>query len=428
MAATESRAALAVPHHSFGIGERCTRIAARQLVDHRQFEAPAGPDPCGKQAARQRRDDRDGDQERKHDRYRNRDRDVAEKLADLEVHRQDRHEHQNRGQRRDQDRAPDLARAPQRGFARRHAALAQSVDVLQHDDGRIDDHAHGEGDAGERHDIERTPEHGHGNEGAHDGDGNRQRDDQRRPPGPQKQQQHDRGKRAADDDVLPHEPDGGQDVIGFVIDLLHDEALGRQQGYVKFGDGGAHAFHGLDDIGPGLALGVHHDGVGAEPADARARLRIAVGHFGNVADRHAPDPPGGAVRLRAQHDRAHRFRRVQFALSADEVAPFAFFDIACGDRGVRRPELLRDLGDGQAELRHPLRQHDDMQLALDPAEEIGPGDALHALQPVLDHLLDKIAIGVTGRELSFAVWIANQAMELSSAPAVRNVGRSASSG
>ena len=43
-------------------------------------------------------------------RDRDRNRDVAEQLPDLQLHHQDRNEHHDRGERRHQHRAPDLAR------------------------------------------------------------------------------------------------------------------------------------------------------------------------------------------------------------------------------------------------------------------------------------------------------------------------------
>ena len=129
--------------------------------------------------AGERRDEGDGDHQGQQHRDRNGDRDIAEQLAGLELHHQDGYKHKNRRQRRDEHRAPHLAGALIGGFGSRQAALAQAVDVLQHDDGGIDHHADGEGEAGQGHHIDRAPEERHGDERAYHRNRNRDGDDHR---------------------------------------------------------------------------------------------------------------------------------------------------------------------------------------------------------------------------------------------------------
>ena len=73
------------------------------------------------------------------------DSDIAKKLPDLQFHDQDGDEDHDRGQSRNEDGAPNLGCAPIGGLAPAHALFAQAVDVLQHHNGCVDDHADGEG-------------------------------------------------------------------------------------------------------------------------------------------------------------------------------------------------------------------------------------------------------------------------------------------
>ena len=86
--------------------------------------------------------------------------------------------------------------------------------VLDHDDGRIDHRADGNGDAAERHDVRGQAEPHHGQE--REDDGNRQCDDgdQRRADMPEKDKAHE-----GDDDALLDEL-FAQSIDGALVDQL----------------------------------------------------------------------------------------------------------------------------------------------------------------------------------------------------------------
>ena len=71
-------------------------------------------------------------------------RDIPEELADFELHDQDRDEDHHGRQCRHHDRTPDLACPEIGGVLDVSAFLPEAEDVLQHNDGRVDDHAHRE--------------------------------------------------------------------------------------------------------------------------------------------------------------------------------------------------------------------------------------------------------------------------------------------
>ena len=85
------------------------------------------------------------------------------------------------------------------------AELPQAENILQHDDCGVDHHADGEGNAGQRDDIDGTAECGHGNERPDDGNRDRETDHQRGIATTQEQVKHQRGQDAADPDILAHQ-------------------------------------------------------------------------------------------------------------------------------------------------------------------------------------------------------------------------------
>ncbi len=70
-------------------------------------------------------------------------------------------------------------------------------DVLQHDDGVIDQHAHTERQSAEGHDIQREPAEGHDDKGHHDRDGNGRADNKCAAHVAEKQVHHHHGQDSA---------------------------------------------------------------------------------------------------------------------------------------------------------------------------------------------------------------------------------------
>ena len=97
---------------------------------------------------------------------------------------------------------------------------------------------------------------------------NRDGDDQRAAPAPQKQQDHDGGKARGDDGFANHAADGGADEQGLIGDRLYFER-GRKRG----GDLRQQAAHLLDDVERGGVANL-------QDAEQRAALAIAADDVG----------------------------------------------------------------------------------------------------------------------------------------------------
>ena len=98
---------------------------------------------------RQRHDDRHGDGH--HQRHR----ELAQHASGDAAHEQHRNEGGDQRHADGDDGEADLPRADERGLHRRHAALDVAVDVLDHDDGVVDDEADGDGEGHQRQVVHR---------------------------------------------------------------------------------------------------------------------------------------------------------------------------------------------------------------------------------------------------------------------------------
>ena len=83
---------------------------------------------------------------------------LAEERAGQPAGEAERREHGGERQRHGDHRAGDLLHADDRGVERRQALLDVAVDVLDHDDGVVDDEADGQHHGEEREEVERVAE------------------------------------------------------------------------------------------------------------------------------------------------------------------------------------------------------------------------------------------------------------------------------
>jgi hypothetical protein len=174
------------------------------------------------QAGGQHRREREADEQRDRDRERHRDAEALQEPPDDAVHERHWQEHGHERERRREDREPDVARRQDRGHEGLVALLLDEADdVLQHDDGVVDDDPDGEREGEQRDDVQREPGHPHRREGADDRDRDRERGDERAPDVAEEDQDDERGEGRAEDQVLADgahaRPNGG----GVVADDLH---------------------------------------------------------------------------------------------------------------------------------------------------------------------------------------------------------------
>ena len=383
-----------VSHHGAGKGDDGLGKAARQGVEPGNAARRDGGRRLAQKPVGKRRDQGNGDDQRQHDGDRDGDRDVAEQLSDLQFHDQDGSEDQDRGHGRHKDGAPHLLGALVRRFARRASLLAQPVDVFEHDDGGVHHHAHGEGDAGQGDHVDR-PSHGrHGDKGADHGNRNGQRYDEGGGARAQEDQQNDRGKGAADVNILLHQVDCRVDVYGLGVDLFEGQARPRQHRLVELDHRLLEPFHDLDDVGAGLAYRVEGHGDVAEVANGRRRVLESELDVGDVADGDPGDASRRGILGGAQQYRLDLVDGLELALGAHDVAALSFFHVTGRHRGVGAAQGAYHLRNRQPVARHARRIDDDLHLALAAPVDVAPRHAGDALQAVLDDVFDEVAVGV----------------------------------
>ena len=187
--------------------------------------------------------------------------------------------------------------------------------------------------------------------------------------------------------------DGRFDIDGFVIDDLQLDARTLERPFVQ----GRHRLldpvHDLDHVGAGLAHRVAPACRPAQVADGAPRFLEGECDIGNIADGDAGQPSGGRIDIAAHHHLANPLDVHQLALGTHHIAPLAFVQLSRRDIGVGFTQYGGHVGDGQPVSRHALGIDGDAQLELVAAAHIDQCHARDALQPVLDDVLDEVAIG-----------------------------------
>jgi hypothetical protein len=118
-----------------------------------------------------------------------------------------RHEHDADAKRRHERRNADLAGADQDRFLERSAEMQVAFDVLDRHDRLVDEDAHRQREAAERHQVERLAHGLEQQDRRQDRQRDRQRDDQRGSPVAEEQQHHRGRERRGDQRLADHAPD-----------------------------------------------------------------------------------------------------------------------------------------------------------------------------------------------------------------------------
>ena len=200
------------------------------------------------QEVAQQRHERHGDGERAENEEGDGQAEVLEDLTRDAAGEAERQEHRDGGEGRGGQRERDLLRALD---AAGHAVVSlgrPAVDVFEHDDGVIHDHADAHGDAAEAHHVERQVADVHQHEHREDAHGHGDRDGHGRAAAAQEQPHHERRKHDAEDDALERGVDGDVDVLARDVgDGVVDGAVLRRQLLHRRG----HRLGGLDLVRAG---------------------------------------------------------------------------------------------------------------------------------------------------------------------------------
>ena len=150
----QQRLALVAQHPNAGCGDR-PRPCGRAGREKRRDSALSPPPLVAQQPAAHHRRQRQRHDGRGHHRDGEREREFAEHAADQAGHEQQRDEHRDQRQRQRYHGEADFAGAAQRRVERLLAVLHVADDVLDHDDGVVDDEAGADGQRHQRQVVER---------------------------------------------------------------------------------------------------------------------------------------------------------------------------------------------------------------------------------------------------------------------------------
>ncbi len=206
----------------------------------------------GAQRGRQRQ----GKERREENRDRQRHRELAVDPARGSGEERHRHEHRDQHQGDADDRSGDLAHRLARGFKRGETFLAHdTLDILDHDDGVIDQNPDRQHHAEQRQNVDRKAEQPQTQTRACKRNRHHQSRDQRRPPALQEQVHDEENQHHRLDQRLDHFVDRGlHERRGVVGDRPADVV--RQAGF-QLGHAGLHALGRGERIGPGAQLHRH---------------------------------------------------------------------------------------------------------------------------------------------------------------------------
>ena len=226
-------------------------------------------------------------------------RELLEEAADNAPHEQQRDEHRRQGHGHGENRKPDLLGAMQRRGKGRFAHFHVTDDVLQHDDGVVDDEPDAQRQGQQGQVVHRVPQQVHDAEGADDAERQGQTGDDRRGEIAQEQEDHQDHQRQAQQqgelNLVHRLANGGGPVVEDVqLDRRRQVGLERGQ---ELADGIAN----FDRVGAGLALNGQDDrGLMVRVVVVPRACPVVLDPIDGAAD--VPQADRGAVPVR--HDDA----------------------------------------------------------------------------------------------------------------------------
>ena len=354
--------------------------AQRACIEPGQPPAERGdPAPAGRRSLRQpgreRRHQRQGDEGGDADRDRQDEAEFPEQAPGRAGKEGDRDEDRNEGDGRGDDGEEDLSRADHGSGAAREPRAPAALDVLEHDDRVVDDHAGGEHQREQGQQIDGEADEPDRRHRAHQGQGDRHGRDQR---GAQRADEEPDGGHddchgdGQGDDHLAHGAADERRVVGNERDLHLGEA------FVEAFHHAGHVVGDVDRVRPGLPDDAEADDAPSALAHVGLRILRPEEHLGHVADCHgvadgqAADLIGGDHRGVGTHDEL-------LVLGAEAAG---------GQVEGSVSEHGGDIAHGQAERGQAQGIDHHAQHALAVAEQVDRGNTVDGDQGGDDVLLD----------------------------------------
>ncbi len=270
-----------------------------------------------------------------------------------------------------------------RRLTRRHLLLLDEADdVLEHDDGVVDDDAYRQRQCEQGDRVEREALPREERERSDDGDRNRDRGDGRAAHVAEEEQHRDAGEDRAENEVLFDRVNAVADDVGAVLDDAQAVALG--QALRDRVDALAHRVHDCDRALPGLLADREQDR--ATPVLDRDRVRIvhAVLDARDVAEAH------GVITARAYDEALEVADLVHASLDPERDGLGPGLDRAARHRDVLRLERALDLRHREATSAQPHRVDPDVHLARRAAQHAHLADARRAFDAATDRPIGEL--------------------------------------
>ncbi len=327
-----------------------------------------------------RRDEARREQREEH-LHRDGDAELLEELSGDARHEACGGEDRDDGQRDRDHREADLVGGFQGGTIGRFAHVHVPDDVFDLDDGVVDENARRQRDGEEADEVQREAEQVHRPE---------RREDRQR----QRDRGNDGGAQVAQEQE--HDDDGEdgafeqrRDRRVVVAVGVFDRGVDHLQ--VDVGIGGLERvdalLHGLGHLHVAGALGAldaERDDRLAVEAGEGAAVRDGVGDGTEIVE------PDLAAAEQRDHGAGEIAQRLGAGERADRLVVLADLGAAAGDVDIGAAQALADIDRGQAHCLQTVRIERDEDFALDAADALDLGDAAHALQRALDHVVDEI--------------------------------------
>lgn len=272
-----------------------------------------------------------------------------------------REENDDRGDRGDQNRHGDFLRGAEHGIAPVLAEREMPVDVLQLDDGIVDEPADAERKTAQGKDVERLAGEIKKHEGCHDRERDGHGHDGGRAQAHEENENHDHREKAALHGLVLQGAHGRTDVARLVERDGELHVLGHTAKPWKRG------LHGVDDadgVGPGLLEHAQIDAALAIDAHDLRLIGRAVfdpGHVGYAHRRRGL--PRGLRRPGAHHDLAERACLGKLRVREDVVVAIARAQAAARQEKVRRAHRADYVENAEAARPQGIAVRLDLDLA-----------------------------------------------------------------
>ena len=327
-----------------------------------------------------RRDEARGQQREEH-LHRHRDAELLEELPGDAGHEARRREDRDDGQADRDHGEADFVGGLQRGAIGRLAHPHVAHDVLDLDDGVVDQNTGRQRDGEKADEVQREAENVHRPERREDRQRQRDRGDDGGADVAQEQQHDDDGENRAFEQRRDR---------GLVI-ALGEFHRGVDQLEIDIGIGDLQRIDALLHRG-----GDHHVAGALRALDAERHHRLAVeaGEGAAVGDGVGDGAEIVETDFAAAEQRNHGagefVERLGAGQRADRLVVLADLGAAAGKVDIGAAQALADIDGGQAGGLQPVRIERDQNLALDAADTLDLGDVAHALQRAFDDVVDEI--------------------------------------